>query len=82
MNNIFIDTDSLDNLIVMLKNNNEKIVAIVKDINKNVFDIDSDSWQSPEKNKVDEQFVPYLKRKETAINNAFNNCNTFLNDVK
>ena len=76
--NIVVKINDLQDLINKLDADNKKIKELMEDINKNFLEIDEEKWNSPEKKKVDDTFIPYIKKKESSVNNNFNKC---LNDL-
>ncbi len=71
---LYIEMDSLMNLINELKSNNDEVVSKIKDINKKFISIDTTKWNSPERRKYDDVFLPYIKSTEQSINDNLNNC--------
>ena len=71
---LYINTSSLMNLINELKSDNDEIVSKIKEINKIFIDIDNTKWNSPERKKYDDVFLPYIKATEQSINDNLNNC--------
>ncbi len=81
-NKVYIETTLLMNLIKELENNNEEIVSKIKDINNKFIDLDMAKWNSPERKKYDDIFIPYIKAKEQSINDNLSNCIKNLNTAR
>ena len=74
MQNIYVNIDELNCLINTLNEDNENIFDIIDTINKNMMDIDETKWNSPERKKFDELFIPYINKKEKSIKMDLNSC--------
>ena len=74
LNNVYVNIQELDKLINTLGQDNEEIFEIIHDINKNILDIDNTKWQSPERKKIDDEFIPYILSKEKNIKIHLNDC--------
>ena len=74
LNNVYVNIQELDKLINTLGQDNEEIFEIIHDINKNILDIDNTKWQSPERKKIDDEFIPYILSKEKNIKTYLNDC--------
>jgi len=83
MNSIIsVKINDLQDLITKLDADNKRIQELMKDINKNFLEIDEEKWNSPEKKQIDENFIPYIIKKESSVNNNFNKCLDDLISVK
>ena len=73
-NDISINPEKLNETINLLKQDNEEINSILTNIWDILFDLDYNVWKSPEKDKLNETLLPYIKRKKESFQNYFNNC--------
>jgi len=67
MSDINIKDKKLENLIIILEKDNEKIVDLINSIYVLMKDIDKNEWDSPGKTRLDNNFIPYLKRQEEIV---------------
>ena len=72
MYNIDIDPDQLTILIEKLKKDNEDIQLQIKKINDLVRKFDDNVWLSPEKKKIDNNFIPYIRFEENTVLDKLN----------
>ena len=70
---IIINPDGLNETINILKKDNEEINNILTNIWNILSSLDESVWNSPEKNKLNEKFIPYIDRKRTSFPIYFNN---------
>jgi len=54
--------DSIDNTLINIENNINNIQEILTNIYNAVITLDEKKWNTKEKIKIDEEFVPYLKK--------------------
>ena len=54
--------DSIDNTLINIENNINNIQEILTNIYNAVVTLDEKKWNTKEKIKIDEEFVPYLKK--------------------
>ena len=65
MFNIELDEKELEKLIEKLDNDNKTIVDAMNDIYSVMTQIDDTDWRSPEKERINNNFIPYIKEQET-----------------
>lgn len=70
MFNIDLDEKELEILINKLETNNKTIVDTLNIIYQTITEIDDIEWHSQEKDRLNNDFIPYLKRQETNVNVA------------
>ena len=79
MYNIEIDAIKLPEVIALLTKDNEEIEVTLSEIRTLIERLDDDVWNSPEKKKITEELIPYLKFKEDDISDNINNYISHLN---
>lgn len=67
MKDINIQYHELEAKILKLEEYNSKLEDIIKNINCKIKSLDENIWNSPEKKKLDEQFIPYIEKLEMNI---------------
>ena len=72
--NIETNKVELETLIEMIRKDNMKIESSVKKMNEIVSQLDRKIWNSPEKQKIEEEFFPYLKANEKYIPQMIEDC--------
>lgn len=82
MADLNIDILSLDSLILELEKDNKNIVDIIKNINDAIRLLDKSKWNSKEKEKFDEQFVPYITSLDNQMFEYLNTCTNLLKNAK
>ena len=81
MNDKSVDIDihtPLEETILQLDEDNQKILEKLVEIRKIIEDIDETKYSAPEKKKIEDELYPYLEKKEVSIFNNLNNCNSLL----
>lgn len=81
MYDIEIKPELLNDIIKSLEITNEKIVEIVKNVNLAMKSLDEDKWKSPEKTKIDNEFMVYLDKLEKNVPMQLNECTNILKRV-
>ena len=73
MFDIQIDSEKLVDIINSLDNDNQKILESLKKIRKSIEKLDDEAWNSPEKKKISEELIPFLKLEEDNFKLNFDN---------
>lgn len=79
--NIKIETLQLNHLIETLRQDNENIISAVERINVIVNKLDKEVWNSPEKQKIEDEFFVYLQSNVEYIAPLLRNCLKSLENV-
>jgi len=58
----------LENLIGVLEDDNKNMIEAIDSIYDAMIKIEKNDWSSPEKTRLDEGFIPYLKRQSDVLN--------------
>lgn len=76
--NLRIDITPLDENIEKLDENIREMETILKDTLQGYETLDENTWIGPEKKKLDDQFLPYLKKISIKYPELLNASSTFL----
>ena len=81
MFNIELDEKELEKLIEKLDNDNKTIVDAMNDIYLVMTQIDDTDWRSPEKERMNNNFIPYIKEQETIAEDGLSAKTQILQDA-
>jgi len=81
MYNIEIEPIKLNEIIEVLKKDNNDINDVTSNVVKLIQTLDDSVWKSSEKSKVIDEFLPYLESSETEIKDKLEEFIVFLNNA-
>lgn len=70
MFDIDLNEKELEQLIIRLEMNNKTIVDAMDYMYTTMTKIDDKDWHAPEKDRIDNNFIPYIKEEEKIINDG------------
>ena len=71
--NIKVNKKELENFITKLETNNKTIVNTMNSIYEEMINIDDKEWHAPEKDRIDNEFTPYIKEQRDVTNTGLAN---------
>jgi len=82
MDDLKIEPVLLEETLEVLNNDNNQILKTIKDINNLIKGLDESKWKAPEKDKINQELIPYLEYQENNIYDSLNNCVLLINKAK
>ena len=80
MFDVELNEDALEALIQKLDENNKNIVEAMNHIYSTMTKIEDNDWHSPEKERINNNFIPYLKTEKDSLNNNLYSKTTALKE--
>ena len=77
---IEIDEAKLEDLINVLEKDNIELIEQIDYIYDTMIKIEKNDWNSPEKTRMDEDFIPYLKKQSDILNKSLTSKINILKD--
>ena len=81
MENIFLDSSKLEQIILSLEEDNNNIDEIIKKMQLEIKKLDNMVWQSSEKEKLDEKYVSYFQMIENGLKPYLQECSNFVKNA-
>ena len=81
MFDIDLKEKELEQLIIKLDTNNKTIVDAMENMYTTMIQIDDKDWHAPEKDRINNDFVPYIKEQEQIMNNGLLSNTKILKDA-
>jgi len=78
MTDIYINEKELLNLIIQLEKDNKLIVEDIDSIYEIMINIEEKDWKSPVKERLNNKFIPYIKKQSEIANKNLNNKTNLL----